>query len=173
MPQREQFIVSDILKRYAFDSYYTAHVKGLNESKETQTLEIQIQRSYDYTKEVISFLARMIGTIMIELLIAVLFRLREQKILRVIILTNLVTQGILNILLNMTLHTEGSLMFIFNYIGMECLVIWIEAIIYSGFCKRNQDVHISSGLTKGYAIIANMASFIGGVYIAHLIPGIF
>ncbi|WP_242954594.1 hypothetical protein [Desulfitobacterium chlororespirans] len=174
-PAYDQFAVSgEVYERYAFHSYYSADVKGLELESITPIENIEAVRNYDYTWELISLLARIVATVAIEVLIALLFGFRAKKQLLLIGTVNIVTQSILNILLNVINYNEGSMMFVFNYIWMEFLVFIIEAGVYSALLPKYSGTESRKRwLVPLYALTANAVSFGLGIYIAYLIPGIF
>lgn len=162
-PESGQFVSSGIYERYAFDSYFTVTA--------TADGHLTLRKSYDYTWEVLSLLARMAATVVLEILIALLFGYRKKKTLAVIAVTNLLTQGVLNLLLNFFNYQRGSWAFVFHYIWMELVVTIMEAVLFSILFPK---IGESSGKRPvGYAITANILSFIAGMVLAHIIPGIF
>lgn len=174
-PKYDKFIVSkEVYKRYAFDSYYKVDAEDLNIQSASLTENIKAVRNYFYTWELVSLFARIIATIIIEVFIALLFGFRSKEQLLIIGAVNIITQSILNILLNVINYNQGSMMFVFNYVWMEALVFIIEAKIYSVFlCKHSSGKSTKKWLTTLYALTANAVSFVIGLYIAYLIPGIF
>lgn len=173
-PRTNQYAVSEVYERYAFDSYYAVDASKLRLVGIPQSLQITAQKSYDYTWEFLSLVARIAATIAIELLIAWLFKLRSKKTLLFIALTNIVTQTILNILLNFYNYTYGSWAFVLNYIWMELLVFAIEAAAYHFYFKRTLPEDGSEkNIAVPYALTANAVSFAVGMAIAVIIPGIF
>jgi hypothetical protein len=174
-PEHDSFAVSEeIYERYAFDSYYKVDVEGLEIQSVTLSEDIKAERNYDYTWELISLFTRIIATVTIEVLIALLFGFRAKKQLMIIVAVNIATQSILNILLNVINYNQGSMMFVFNYIWMEALVFIIEAGVYAIFLhKYSSPESTKKWLAPLYALTANAVSFGLGLYIAHLIPGIF
>jgi hypothetical protein len=165
-PAYDKFVVSEeVYERYAFDSYFKADVMGL---------KIQSVKDYEYTWEMISLFARIAVTIAIEVLIALFFGFRRKKQLLIIGAVNIVTQSILNILLNVINYKQGSTMFVFNYVWMEALVVVIEAGVYSALLhKYSSGEVVKKSLAPVYALTANVVSFVLGLYVAYLIPGIF
>lgn len=174
-PEYDKFAISEeVYERYAFDSYYNVDAKGLDIQSVKLIENIKAVRNYDYTWELISLFARIIATITIEVLIALLFGFRAKKQLLIIGAINIVTQSILNILLNVINYNQGSMTFVFNYVWMEVFVLIIEAGAYSVFLHK----YSSTELTKKwraplYDLTANAVSFGMGLYIAYRIPGIF
>lgn len=174
-PEQDSFAVSnEVYERYAFDSYYKVDAKSLEIQSVTITGSINAEKNYDYTLEIVSLFIRIIATIAVEVLIALLFGFRAKKQIFFIGATNIVTQSILNILLNIINYNQGSMMFVFHYVWMELLVFVIEAFVYSFFLHKYSSKESTKKWTAPlYALTANAVSFGIGVYIAYLIPGIF
>ena len=152
-PKSNTFIESEIIGKYAFDSYYTVHV-------DNDHLSIKTELSYNFMKEGISFVARLVITISIELLFAYIFSL-SKKYTKVIILTNVITQVLLNVGLNLVV-------LLWSYVILETVIIVIEGLCYKRYMK---DVKTSKVWL--YAIIANLLSFILGGIFAFTNPAIF
>lgn len=171
-PEYDLFLKSEnIYERYAFDSYFTVDVPETDHAEISVT--IAAKQSYDFTMEIVSLVVRIILTIAVEILIALLFGYRDKKSLSVIAVTNLFTQIILNVLLNMINYQSGQYAFVFHYIWMEIVVFAIEAVIYSKFTEK-VNVKTNKRMHPGwYAATANIASFAVGLWISKIIPGIF
>ena len=166
-PETDTFYVSDIYERYAFDSYFTVDLS------EYATSPITAHQSYDYTWEVISLVARIVLTIALELAIALFFGYREKKVLGFLAIVNVITQVVLNVALNIINYRSGSMGFTFAFICMEILVFAIEAITYKAVLHRYSEKEKVNRRGVTYALVANTASFAIGLWLAHLIPGIF
>lgn len=166
-PETDSFYVSDIYERYAFDSYFSVDLS------EYATSPITARQSYDYTWEVISLVARIVLTIALELAIALLFGYREKKALGFLAIVNVITQVILNVALNIINYRSGSMGFTFASICMEIVVFAIEAITYKAVLHRYSEIEKVNRRGVTYALVANTASFAIGLWLAHLIPGIF
>ena len=166
-PETDSFYVSDIYERYAFDSYFSVDLS------EYATSPITARQSYDYTWEVISLVARIVLTIALELAIALLFGYREKKALAFLAIVNVITQVVLNVALNIINYRSGSMGFTFAFICMEILVFAIEAITYKAVLHRYSEKEKVNRRGVTYALVANTASFAIGLWLAHLIPGIF
>lgn len=180
-PESSLLITSGIYERYAFDSYFTAALPegafaahdGAQGELYTVLELMGVERSYDYSYEILSLAARIIITILIEMVIALLFGFRGRKELILLICVNTVTQVILNVMLNLINYSSGYLAFIAAYIFFEFIVFIIEAVLYSILMKRMSDEPKSSARCVGYAFTANAVSFIAGYFTAYFIPGIF
>ena len=166
-PETDTFYVSPVYERYAFDSYFTVDLSAYD------TDTVLAHQSYDYTWEIISLIARIILTIALELGIALLFGYREKKVLGFLAVVNILTQVTLNVALNIINYNSGALTFTFSYVLFEILVFAIEAIVYAALLKKFSSKEQKKGRAVGYAFIANAASFALGLWLAHIIPGIF
>lgn len=166
-PETDTFYVSPVYERYAFDSYFTVDLSTYD------TDPIMANKSYDYTWEIVSLVARIVLTIASELGIALLFGYREKKVLAVLAVVNIVTQVTLNVALNIINYNSGSMTFTFSYVLFEILVFAIEAIAYAVLLKKYSSKEQKKGRAVGYAFVANAASFAFGLWLAHVIPGIF
>lgn len=164
-PESDAFAVSDIHEEYAFDSYFTV-------SMDSSNMKLTVRKNYPFQWELVSLTVRMLLTILIEALTALLFHFRAKKQLQVIICTNILTQIVLNILLSVAVHILRSLVLaFFCYIFGELLVFIIEAVIYVRLLpkySRHKPIH-----PVLYALTANILSFSAGMWIVQIIPGIF
>jgi hypothetical protein len=165
--ETDTFYVSPIYERYAFDSYFTVDLSAYD------TDPIYAHQNYDYTWEIISLVARIVLTIALELGIALLFGYREKKVMDFLAVVNIITQVILNLALNIVNYRSGSMSFTFSYVLYEILVFAIEAVAYSVLLKKFSTKVLKKGRAIGYAFVANAASFALGLWLAHIIPGIF
>ena len=166
-PETDTFYVSPVYERYAFDSYFTVDMSDLDADP------MVADKSYDYTWEIISLAARIILTIALELAIALLFGYRQKKVLGFLAIVNAVTQVGLNVALNIINYNSGSMIFTFNYVLLEILVFAIEAIAYAVLLKKFSGKEQKPVKAVGYALVANAASFGFGLWLAHVIPGVF
>lgn len=167
-PQTDRYFMSDSYERYAFDSYYTVDI--ISDMYAGQM--IKAEKSYNYTWEIISLAARVAATILIEILIAFLFFYREKSALRFIAAVNVFTQIVLNVGLNIVNYNKGSMAFVFYFIVFEVVVFALEAVIYTWFIKNFTD-KTNAAKSTAYAFAANLASFAIGLWISHIVPGIF
>ena len=180
-PESDTFAVSSVYESYAFDSYYTINVAELTElptvsDKENITAITDVlltaEPSYNYKWEVISLLARIAITLLLELAVAMLFGLKGKNIFGFIVAVNVITQVLLNLILFGVDINYGSMAFTFNYILLELAVFAAEAFLYTLYIKK-KSVEYSTKKATIYALAANAVSFGAGLALAHLIPGIF
>lgn len=165
-PQSDTFAVSGVYESYAFDSYFTAAM-DVNDSG-----ALIVTKDYPFRWELISLFARILLTILIELLITFPFHFRTKKQLQIIICTNIFTQTVLNVLLNAAAYYFGSLAFTFYSVLGECIVFLIEAILYVRLLPKYSS-HDKPMHPVCYALCANSLSLAVGMWLAHIIPGIF
>lgn len=146
----DAFICSDAYSRYAFDSYFNVEVSNnvMNVSKNGMS-------------DGIKMIDRIVMTIIIEIIIAFIFKIKDIKSLIIISMVNLATQMLLNLILQY---------YIFSYILvlLEIAVIIIEALIYKITLKN-----INLKKIIQYTVIANTASFLMGLLLVHVLPNIF
>lgn len=173
-PDSGTFVSSGIYERYAFDSYFTVDMKEVEIGAEEGThILLTADKSYDYTRELISLICRIVITIALEIGIAFLFGFRERKLFLTILSVNVVTQVILNVLLNIINYNQGALAFLLFYFLFEFVVLVIETIAYGILFKRFAVQRIHPGKILLYTVIANVVSFAGGFVIIKFVPGIF
>ena len=141
-PESDTFVSSGIYESYAFDTYYTVDMKGIdmkdveyNEQLSTNQ-RIEAYRSYQYKQEIYSLFIRIGLTILVEILIALFFGFRSKKQLCIITIVNCITQILLNVILNIINYYSGLYAFRLFYALGEILVFAIEAVIYCTFLKR-------------------------------------
>lgn len=170
-PELDTFAVSGICERYAFDSYFTVDMDGVGIGAVGAV--ITAEESYNYMWEMVSLVCRVVITILLELGVALLFGLRQKKLIAVILYINIVTQIGLNVLLNIINYSRGSASFVAFYVLLEIVVLAVEVAAYLALFPRRSAVCISKKKIVLYAAVANLVSFIGGMGIARLIPGIF
>ena len=151
----DKFITDDnIYETYAFGSYFT--LKLNNDS-------FSMEKSYNYGKEIWTFLLRFSACLIIEIGIALLFRIYKQELF-VVLGANVVTQLILNIWLNLYVYYHGLQYWIyFSYVLLEIFIFILETIIYywginkvAG--KYNYKCHNLLKLLA-YSFVANAVSF--------------
>lgn len=178
-PNADTFIVSDIYERYAFDTYYTVDMEGINigsvdyDNNLSNSNRLNAYRSYMYSVEIISLLARIVITIAIEMLIAFLFGFKGKKAVLLLVAVNGITQILLNIILNIVNYNSGAFAFTAWYILLEIIVFSMEAVLYCVFMNKISDRTHKNSFYIVYALVANTVSFVSGIFIANIFPGIF
>ena len=175
-PKTDTYLVSGIYERYAFDSYYTVDLSDFTEDsvrEETNTGMIVAKENYNFTWEIISLLVRIAATVMLETAIAFIFGYREKKAVKFVAAINIITQVLLNVALNIINYNMGSMAFTFFFIVLEFVVFAVEAVVFALLLKRFTDKNANKARTTAYAFAANAASLAVGLWLSHIIPGIF
>lgn len=185
-PESNTFAVSKIYERYAFDSYFTVDMSGsviaaVDRPEYTEELKtpsyneigITAEKDYNLKQEIISLAIRIVLTVILETVIALIFGYRKKKQLLLIFGVNAVTQLILNILLNTAGVKSGYSQYIITYILLELAVFIYEAVVYSAFLDRFSDKTKGRKLCVIYALTANVCSFAAGTALAKLFPMFF
>ena len=178
-PETDQYAVSGICQKYAFDTYYTVDMAGTDMGSVDYNEELSgnsrlnAYKSYQWRQEMLSLVARIFITIAIEMGVALLFGFRGKKILLLLAVANVLTQIPLNLLLNLINFRSGSWAFIAGYIGLEFAVFAMEALYYSVALKKLASKDKPTYFYVIYAFVANAISFVTGIFVANLLPGIF
>ncbi len=178
-PETETFVASGIYEKYAFDTYYTVDMDGVNIGTEEYNGELSggeslvAHKSYDYTRELYSLIARIVITVLLEMSVALLFGFRGKKQLLFLFGVNVGTQVMLNVLLNVIHFRSGPWNFAAHYILLELVVFALEAVLYCTLLERMVPELKKSGFYVLYALVANGVSFGVGFIVAQKLPGIF
>lgn len=178
-PETGTFVSSGIYERYAFDTYYTVDMNGVNigsvEYNENLSTDKRIDayRSYNYQQEILSLIARIVLTIVIEMIVALLFGFRKKKQLLILVIVNLITQIVLNVLLNMINYNSGPLAFTVFYVLLEIVIFAMEAVLYCKILKKASEQQKKNWYYVTYSFVANSISFGAGFFLARILPGIF
>ena len=182
------FCVSDVLKRYAFHSYYFVDMRNVQSETIGTIAKISATKSYDYSAEILGFFVRFIVTLGVETLLALAFGLRTKRAFLTVLAANGVTQIALNLLLNVRLHFNNLYGVIPLYFFAELFVFVAEAALYCFILgKRKNGENNVSGCGKDektlafyskkrlilYAFTANLISFCIGLPLAILWPAVF
>lgn len=168
-PGTDTFVSSACLERYAFNSYYTVDLNGFEISHGEEN-KLPVVKSYKYGGEIVSLLVRIVLTVAIEILVAVLFGYREKKQLKLITLVNIITQILLNVFLNIAHFKFGAFTVVFLMVIGELAVFTVETIIYTERLNKIAEKQRPKWLAAIYAITANTASLILGRMLLLLLP---
>lgn len=177
-PETGEYAVSGVYERYAFDSYFTVNMDGAKLSVDyneelSSDDRLNAYKTYNYGVEIGSLAARILITIIVEMVIALLFGYREKKQLLLLVGVNSGTQIILNVLLNIINYNSGEMAFVVFYVLFELVVFAIEAILFYHLLNKISIKQKPKWLAVVYALVANAVSFGAGMLIAKWLPGIF
>lgn len=144
----DSFSISQVYSCYAFSSYYEVSLSDGN---------IKLTNNYNYTKEILFLVLRIVITIAVELLVALIFiKWFKKREFLIILFTNIVTQIILNVLVNLVTYFTGLGVTIL--ILGEIIVLILELITYLLTFKKG-----TKGFAVTYVFLANTLSFIVGI----------
>jgi len=164
-PESGRMLESNICHTYAFDSYFAVDLSDV--SGDTISVDsgygISVQPSYQVGEWILEFLSRVLVTIVVELVVALIFGYWEKRTLLFFAIVNVATQILLNIVLSIANVNYGILMFLFAYFVGELLVVIFEAVFYGLYIGKYSKKHKRGVRAVFYAICANIASFISGV----------
>ncbi|NLD26434.1 MAG: hypothetical protein GX661_03650 [Acholeplasmataceae bacterium] len=155
MTEENQYYTSNVLERYAFASYFHADLTNLVGEGSVKIIQT-VNHNYNYGREVLAFLVRLVLTIAIEIGLALLFGFKEKRQLIVILIVNAITQIGLNAVLNITTYFEGQLAAMFYFFLGEVLVVIAEVVFYSLYFKKTRFKAVL------YGIITNLLSCAAG-----------
>ncbi len=168
-PEADTFLVSGVLERYAFDSYFDI---DLTELSPNEGESLVAKKNYDYTAEALTFLLRLVFTLITELSLAILFFGLSKKRFAFIAAVNIITQLILNIALSYTYHFDAA-SFIYLYGVWELLIIIAEAIAISAYLCKKDGIKHPVLRAAGYSVVANVLSYFLGLWLSQFIPAMF
>ena len=178
-PNTNEFAVSTVCEKYAFDSYYTIDMQGtdigsIKYDEENSTDERLIAyRSYNYFKEGITLFIRACITIVIELFIAYLFSIRSKKEIVILLIVNVITQIALNGILFFVSYLNGPIAFLLAYAMIEVLIFIAEGLVYWKFINKYADKKREWWYYLLYSFVANVLSVVIGLLVASEIPSLF
>ncbi len=177
-PETGEYAVSGVYESYAFDSYFTVNMEGAkrftDKNKKLGPEDYLVaEKSYDYSSEIGSLVARILITIVLEMAIALLFGYREKKELLFLAGVNSGTQILLNVVLNLITYHDGKMFFARNYLLLELAVFAIEAVLFYYFLNKLSIRQKPKWLAVVYALVANAVSFGAGLLLANYLPDLF
>lgn len=182
------FCVSDVLKRYAFHSYYFVDMRNVQSETIGTIAKISATQGYDYSAEILGFFVRFIITLGVETLLALAFGLRTKRAFLTVLAANGATQVALNILLNVQLHFNNVYGVFPLYFFAELFVFVAEAALYCFIFGKRKNGGVSGSADENggkaaiayskkrlilYAFTANLVSFCIGLPLAILLPAVF
>ncbi len=126
----------------------------------TLTEDVEAYRKYDKTY-VVTAMKYLVGTLLTEGLLLILFRLNQARNLPIFFIANILTQIYLHVgTWRYQVNQGGGLGYLGKFLGMEFLIILAECLLYAFFMKQKNEKH---GRCIIYAIVANVVSAIAGL----------
>lgn len=172
-PETDSFAVSEeICESYAFYSDYSVNLESYDAAADFQIRDGDVRKSNDYSRNIESAFLRILFTILIEGVLALLFGYRGKRNLLLILFTNIGTQVILNSLAVLAEIYWGPWSFTLCYIGIELVVLAIELVIYRKWLTRSGKEK-ENGRNSGaawYAVAANVSSLVLGLILMSRFP---
>lgn len=178
-PDTDTFAVSEICEKYAFDTYYTVDMQGVDigsveyNEKLSSDVRLNAYLYYNWPPELFSFLIRVILTVAIEIGIGLLFGFRGKWQLLLLTGTNVVTQLLLNLLLNFIGWVTWGTVITVAYVILELIVLGIEGLVYSLTMNKSSKAPKKVWVYWLYAFVANLASYGTGLLLAEILPWLF
>ena len=165
-PDSKTVRASSTLSCYAVESRFYADAGSGGD-----TLDAGID--YDFIGAGLALFCRIALTVAVEMLAALAFRFKGKVQFLTILIVNIITQVLLNIGLNLYyFFLYGGLFLLVSYFNWEVIVFVIEAIVYFAVFKSKNE-RVSGVRSTVYAFVANLLSFIAGVWLAAWLPGVF
>lgn len=157
-PEQNKVVISkEILKRYAFRSYFQIYIKDSE--------IVEITAHYNFWREIVLFLMRLLATLAIEVPLALLFGFRKREYLQIIVKINVWTQVGINLIALLAEVGIGPWVMLFIWIGLEVPVFLIEARYYAKQFKKLGTSPNKVDWAVVYAFVANIVSFIADMYL--------
>ena len=169
-PASDTYLISAPMSRYAFDSYYTVDLADGKLTAEESEGIIEPERSYDYKGEMISLIIRVVITVAVEILVALVFGFLGGKMLLFITGVNVLTQLLLNLALNYYTFYLSESVFAILYIMMEPLIFIIEAILFCIFLNKLAPTERKKRTYVFYAFLANLLSMLSALFFNEYLP---
>ena len=163
-PESDTYAISNICERYQFDSYFSVDmekINGVGNKHRVSTIELEKTNAVQFNAK--PFAERIIITIILELLAALLFGFRKKKDFAIIALVNIITQIILNLLIYTSCYRFGLDALPLYYMIFETIVFVIEAILYCTVLKKVSERPRKNIIYILYAFAANFLSFALGI----------
>ncbi len=175
LPENDVFIVSPVIERTTFDSFVSLRFDG----ESYQTLapgavvalpESNVSHTYRILPPLFSLLGRIAVTLVLELVLALIFKFRSKQQLGVIALTNVVTQLALNLALIITaIYCGSGTIYWLEFAVCEILVFLGEAFFYRWYftkkAKRDPQNYWAENILL-YAFLANLLSLGFGLLVS-------
>lgn len=157
MTEDNQYYTTQVLERYAFGSYFKVDVSEVTNGELNAVKVIHdVKTNYNYLKEIILFLIRLILTIAIEIGLAFIFGFKKKSYILRILILNVITQVFLNAMLNIMTYFEGQFVAMAFFIIGEIIVLAAESLFYAFYFKTQRLKAVF------YGVIANLISFGAG-----------
>ena len=179
-PEGEQFAVSDVCYHEAFDTYYTVTMQGSAigdasyDDSQSGNRRLTVYRAKEIGRELAMLGVRFLLTVLIELIAAILFGFREKRQLLFLLGLNAATQVGLNLLLWLGSGINRSYSFFLLLTAvLELFVFLVEAAACVRRFHGGAEKPRPAWFVVVYVLVANLASFVLGLWLATVLPELF
>lgn len=165
-PEYDSLIVSqEIYERYAFQSKFSLWLTDVD-CTHSGVVSMRLEKNIDWMEIIGGFLLRVVVTLAVELLVAVLWGYRSKRQMKVLLSVNLVTQVVLNALLSLWYIFDGPFDAMLRLLTGEIVVLAIESVFYVRRLPEGEHrLTASKGWALCYTIAANVLSCVIGWWI--------
>ena len=170
IPKTDTLLCSDTQSRFAFDSIFDA---ALQTDAAGAPVALTMTQNQTRSADLLPFGVRVLLTVLVELLAALLFRLRSKQQLLLLTGVNLATQVLLNLLLQTVVRAGGRSTFLLALIVCEVLVFVLEALIDCFTLPKWSKREHRRVYYAVYALAANAASLAAGLALTVILPQLF
>ena len=157
------WVSEDSYERYAFDSDFRLNLPAVGAGAQSGEVDMVLKKTSNPGSELAGFLFRVVLTLAMELAVARVFGLTDERQKKLILRVNLLTQVGLNLLLWGWYYFDGPLVAMVRLILAEIVVLVVESVIY----LRKLRLEESRMKIVGYTILANLASVTLGFLFLH------
>lgn len=170
-PDYDYYAVSDVLKKETMNTVLKVDIQKVLEEKTGKVTFVDISVSPEVLHyDILALIGRVVFTLVIELLLALLFKFKEKRVLILIAVTNLVTQLILNVVLEAFILENGAgFALIGIYLLLEILIFVAEMIVYLIGINKYSSVEHKKVKIVVYSFLANFITFVGGGIVTYLL----
>ena len=165
-PESGTFAVGPVTQREEFSARYTVFL-----SEQGDTLGMENEQGT--AENAMAFVGRLVLTLVIELILAVVFCFRTKSQILIIVCMNLITQVGLNQAITHAFPMLSSWWYWPGLLVLEVLIFLVEGAVYAKLLPGRGKDPTAVCHPWGYALAANAASFGVGLILAQFIPGMF
>lgn len=166
-PETDSFSVTDVMKRYTFDNYYTVELNGAADNGHiTGKEDSSLNFTMNVAPRLLAFAGRLLFTLVVETLIAFAFGIRHKAGLKKVLIANVTTQVALNVVILLISANKSSFYFcIVMYFLLEILIVIAEAIFYIMKLRKPDKSKYSKIKLILYSLTANLCSAVFGFFL--------
>lgn len=167
-PETDTFAVSGIYERKYFNSKLVVDMADVKKNSSELPAVITAKKiTLGEIWEIAPMLFRLVLTVAVEILIALMFRfgIKKSYMIITVAVTNIATQMLLNLTLTVTRTSNHPFLAILLGLAAEAAIFVMEAVVYIKIFRKISKKEIPTWKTAVYAFTANMTSFLLGLII--------